>query len=138
MNDISIWIEFSGKFKSSEITNIIPNCKVTMEMGEIAKRGRFKDISNPISVVEIEDNSDKPYDERIDSLLNDASNIVRKLKLERILNVETVNIKKILWFNYNYEDQCNLEFNPKQLEIMGKLGMIFCISCYQTNVIIKK
>lgn len=37
------------------------------------------------------------------------------------------------WFIYNYEYQCNMEFNPQQLKMLGDNGITFCISCYDVG-----
>ncbi len=35
------------------------------------------------------------------------------------------------WVLYEYEDQCNLEFNPEEMAKMGKEGITLCISCWE-------
>ena len=37
------------------------------------------------------------------------------------------------WMIYEYDDQCNMEFDPDQLKIMGSKGYRLCISCYQAD-----
>lgn len=36
-----------------------------------------------------------------------------------------------IWLIYGYNNQCNLEFNPRTLEKMGSNGITLCISCYE-------
>ncbi|MCG9881230.1 MAG: hypothetical protein MH472_11590 [Bacteroidia bacterium] len=38
-----------------------------------------------------------------------------------------------LRINYEYDDQCNLEFLPAQLKKLGDLGVVLCISCWEKN-----
>ena len=32
---------------------------------------------------------------------------------------------------YEYDQQCDMEFNPDELKAMGELGITFCISCWE-------
>ncbi len=36
-----------------------------------------------------------------------------------------------IWFLYEYESQCNMEFNSDQMLRLGKLGISLCISCWE-------
>jgi hypothetical protein len=38
-----------------------------------------------------------------------------------------------IWLIYGYENQCNMEFNPKTLMRLGANGITLCISCYKTG-----
>ena len=38
-----------------------------------------------------------------------------------------------IWMLYTYQNQCNLELAPTQLEILGKEGIHLCISCYEVK-----
>ncbi len=38
-----------------------------------------------------------------------------------------------IWIYYEYDGQCNLEFNPSELQRMGKEGITLCISCWESN-----
>jgi len=35
-----------------------------------------------------------------------------------------------LWLIYEYDEQCNMEFDPMNLKRMGENGIGLCISCY--------
>lgn len=35
------------------------------------------------------------------------------------------------WFLYEYDEQCNIEFAPDEIEKMGKEGISLCISCWE-------
>lgn len=37
------------------------------------------------------------------------------------------------WLLYEYDGQCNLEFNPTDMQRMGKEGITLCISCWEGN-----
>lgn len=36
-----------------------------------------------------------------------------------------------IWKLYEYENQCNMEFMPKDMYRMGKEGIAFCVSCWE-------
>lgn len=36
-----------------------------------------------------------------------------------------------IWAIYEYKEQCNIEFEPKDLERLGKNGIKLCISCWE-------
>ncbi|MFT7234407.1 MAG: hypothetical protein ACI8TA_003639 [Cyclobacteriaceae bacterium] len=38
------------------------------------------------------------------------------------------------WYLYEYEGQCNLEFNPKDLKRLGDNGITLCISCWDGGI----
>lgn len=39
----------------------------------------------------------------------------------------------VLWGLYGYVAQCNMEFIPEHLSIMGRNNIHFCISCWEEN-----
>ena len=64
----------------------------------------------------------------IDVFLNLLKN--KKKELESI-NVRNSDIE--FWMIYEYDNQCNLEFDPKDLFRIGEKGFSLCISCYESN-----
>ncbi len=36
-----------------------------------------------------------------------------------------------IWYLYEYEDQCNMEFSPQILKRLGDNSITLCISCWQ-------
>lgn len=35
------------------------------------------------------------------------------------------------WYMYEYEQQCNMEFEPAIMRQIGNLGVVLCISCWE-------
>jgi hypothetical protein len=35
------------------------------------------------------------------------------------------------WYMYEYEQQCNIEFNSELMKNLGNLGVTLCISCWE-------
>ena len=38
-----------------------------------------------------------------------------------------------IWLLYEYDQQCGLEFNPKQMKRLGDAGITLCIDCWQKS-----
>jgi hypothetical protein len=51
-------------------------------------------------------------------------------KITHLNKIESLNDKIELWIYYEYEHQCNLEFDPLLLKRLGKMGCTLCISCW--------
>jgi len=50
----------------------------------------------------------------------------------KIDKLNAIGINEItMWGLYEYEAQCNMEFTPEQMLIMGKNNIHFCISCWE-------
>ncbi|WP_333601322.1 hypothetical protein [Flavobacterium sp.] len=48
-------------------------------------------------------------------------------------DLEKLNIKRddiTIWMIYEYDDQCNMAFDPQRLKRIGENGITLCISCY--------
>lgn len=44
-------------------------------------------------------------------------------------NIDTIDVS--IWILYEYEQQCNLEFDLVTLKALSKLGIQLCISCWE-------
>ena len=50
--------------------------------------------------------------------------------------IEELNIKReniSIWLLYEYDQQCNMEFNAQRLKRLGDSGITFCISCWNSG-----
>lgn len=50
--------------------------------------------------------------------------------------LEEIGIKRndiSIWYLYAYNSQCNMEFSPDDMQLLGKEGIAFCISCWDIN-----
>ncbi|HRG39423.1 MAG TPA: hypothetical protein PK289_12900 [Bacteroidia bacterium] len=85
----------------------------------------FPDSTDPYWEIVIEENSER-FDCAIEFLLglleNNYSTLIRG-------GIYGENIS--LWFLYEYDQQCNMEFNPDHLKRLGTLGITLCVSCWQ-------
>lgn len=75
-----------------------------------------------------EDDLETPYYDFINNFLDIIEPKFAELK--------KIGIKKkhiTFWLNYEYDQQCGLEFNPKEMKRLGKSGITMCIDCWQKN-----
>jgi len=54
-----------------------------------------------------------------------------KYNLLEELNIQRSDIT--LWFLYEYDQQCNMEFDPVRLKRLGDNGITLCISCWDSG-----
>jgi hypothetical protein len=73
----------------------------------------------------IERNEDEPY---VDFMSIYYSILDGKLKDLLSVGIEIDDIS--IWYLYEYDYQCNMEFTPQQLSLLSKLGVTLCISCW--------
>jgi hypothetical protein len=51
--------------------------------------------------------------------------------IEKIHALGISNDDLSIWYLYEYDEQCNMEFHPRQLKKFGELDIVLCISCWQ-------
>ncbi|MDH8702594.1 hypothetical protein M2138_001962 [Dysgonomonadaceae bacterium PH5-43] len=54
----------------------------------------------------------------------------------KFMELESIGIQRdniSIWFLYQYENQCNMEFKSKDLKRLGENGIDLCISCWNDN-----
>ncbi len=47
------------------------------------------------------------------------------------INIQRKNVS--IWYQYGYHQQCNMEFLPHQMKLLGDNGIVLCISCWQAS-----
>jgi len=66
-----------------------------------------------------------PFIKKFTSILEGKFDNLKEIGIER---------KDIsIWYLYAYNAQCNLEFEPENLLLIGKEGIVFCISCFDIH-----
>lgn len=62
---------------------------------------------------------------------NEIKEFVKLIKQsEEIINYFKMNELSIK-IDYEYDEQCNMEFSPNELKKLGENGIILCISCWK-------
>lgn len=59
--------------------------------------------------------------------------IVNLIKMN-VNDLEKISVRKkdmSLWYLYEYETQCNIEFSPEEIKDISSSGLALCISCWQ-------
>jgi hypothetical protein len=73
---------------------------------------------------------DKP-DEYFDFINIFLDILDRKYSVLEKLNIKRSDIS--IWMLYEYDQQCNMEFDPKRLKRLGDNGITLCISCWDSG-----
>lgn len=101
--------------KVTEIVGLIPN--------ELENETNFKHW-----IYEKEESDSEPYYD----FINRFSEIVEpKIDVLSALGISSQDIS--VWYLYAYDQQCNMEFLPKDLKRLGDNGISLCISCWENS-----
>ena len=119
-NQISIYNpNGSESFKRiSKILNLEPIPSEAIEKLKIEQYG--------VWTYSVETNDEIPY--------YDFINLFLDILEPNFENLEKLGIKRddiSFWHLYEYDQQCAMEFNPKEMERLGKNGITLCIDCWQ-------
>ena len=71
------------------------------------------------------------FNEKEANYMNILDNIVTNISY--LNKIENLTDKIEFWIYYEYENQCNLEFDPDLLQKLGNIGCTLCISCWNKN-----
>jgi hypothetical protein len=66
----------------------------------------------------------------------DFINVFLDLLETKYSDLEKLNIQRSdisIWLLYEYDQQCNVEFDPVRLKRLGDNGITFCISCWDSG-----
>lgn len=74
--------------------------------------------------VEVND-EDNSYD-----FINNFLNILEP-KFDGLDKIQITKNDITFWFLYEYDQQCNIEFNPKEMKRLGENEITLCISCWE-------
>ena len=96
------------------------------EPGEITSRGRWMGKPSPFGFGTIKLKETGSYQDGLEEILDILKSHLNDLKSIGG-NVEAI------YINILYSQQCNLEFNPKELKMISDMGIPLCISCCQSD-----
>jgi hypothetical protein len=91
------------------------------------KETNVQTIPNAWTYEVISENED-PYFDYINEFLHILEDNYEKLHK---IGIEKDSIS--IWLFYEYDSQCNMEFDPKRLKRLGDNGITLCISCWDTG-----
>ena len=67
-------------------------------------------------------------------LFNQALNYFTELIESNLGSLRSAGISSEMvsvWYMYEYEQQCNMEFHPDIMKKLGDLDIVLCISCWE-------
>jgi len=103
--------------------NITDNEQIDQLNRILEVKSNYPEVGWGIEVIKENNDSDFKFADYFLSILNGKD---AELK---VLNISTDNIS--IWVLYEYEGQCNLEFNSTELKKIGDAGISLCISCWE-------
>ncbi|MDH6311930.1 hypothetical protein M2137_000689 [Parabacteroides sp. PFB2-10] len=112
------------------IYNLQISCSAEEQLDEVSKLLRIeptKRIGN-IWCLEVEETESDEYFDFVDYFL---SILEGKFALLELIGVAKSDIN--IWFLYQYEGQCNIEFSANDLKLLGTSGVRLCISCWPSG-----
>ena len=71
------------------------------------------------------DSKDEPFD-----FINNFLDILEP-KFEELAKIQINKDNITFWFLYEYDQQCNMEFNPREMKRLGENEITLCISCWE-------
>jgi hypothetical protein len=79
---------------------------------------------------EIVTENEDPYYDFINNFLDLFEN-----KYEALKKIGITRDCISFWLLYEYDQQCNLEFDPQRMKRLGEAGIVLCISCWDNGEI---
>jgi hypothetical protein len=104
--------------------------KLTTILG-VKPSGDFSNFPNNIPSSWTYEVIDDKADEYFDFI-----NVFLDLLETKYSDLEKLNIQRSdisIWLFYEYDQQCNMEFDPVRLKRLGDNGITFCISCWDSG-----
>ncbi len=95
-----------------------------LEVGEVVKRGRFKEKPSAIGRGTLSAPDHIPYEDRFDWLLGVLSEHINALYK---MGAEPIQVDVGCF----YTDQCNFELSPQELKALSELKIGINLSCYR-------
>ncbi len=66
-----------------------------------------------------------------DDRFNEIEEFIKLINKSKIIIDEFKMSQLCIRIDYEYEEQCNMEFHPNVLKKLGENGIILCISCWK-------
>jgi hypothetical protein len=88
--------------------------------------GKLKTEQYGVWIYSVEKSDGEPY--------YDFINLFLDILEPNFESLEKLGIKRddiSFWHLYEYDQQCGMEFMPKEMERLGKNGITLCIDCWQ-------
>jgi hypothetical protein len=90
--------------------------------------GRFNKNPFDIWTYCVDETDDGPYYDFINEFLD-----ILEPNFSDLEKLGVTRDKIIFWRIYEYDQQCCMEYHPKEMKRLGESGIVMCIDCYQTG-----
>ena len=75
--------------------------------------------------------TEKDSDPSVD-FINEFLNLLEN-KYDKLMELGIKRDDITIWTYYEYDEQCNMEFEPKDMKRLGEHGITLCVSCWQSS-----
>ncbi len=101
---------------------------ITKIIGVMPTDKDFKDkIPNTWTYEVIEEQNDPFYD-----FINKFLDLL-EYKYDKLAEIGIKRSDISIWYLYEYDQQCNMEFDPTRLKRLGENGITLCVSCWDSG-----
>jgi len=101
---------------------------ITEIIGVMPTDKDFKDkIPNTWTYEVIEEQNDPFYD-----FINKFLDLL-EYKYDKLAEIGIKRSDISIWYLYEYDQQCNMEFDPTRLKRLGENGITLCVSCWDSG-----
>jgi hypothetical protein len=101
---------------------------ITEIIGVMPTDKDFEDkISNTWTYEVIEEQNDPFYD-----FINKFLDLL-EYKYDKLAEIGIKRSDISIWYLYEYDQQCNMEFDPTRLKRLGENGITLCVSCWDSG-----
>ena len=80
-------------------------------------------------ILELTEEASDPYSDPFNKFLDILEG---KYEALAILGIQRSNIS--VWTLYEYDNQCNMEFLPREMKRLGENGIVLCVSCWDSGI----
>lgn len=92
-------------------------------------------VDEEFDIIEIVEDKSDIIEEELDTPLTFISTFLDILegKYDSLVSIGVKRSDISVWIYYGYDEQCNLEFAPREMKRLGDNGIVLCASCWESG-----
>lgn len=121
-NTLSISIKDELEDHSDKLTSMLSQDTTYLKWSH---KKQIINNRHTVLVEVVEDNDDKRF--------NPIKEFVKLVRTNEVIikEYQPLDSSLSLSIDYEYDEQCNMEFWPEDLKLLGEHGIVLCISCWE-------
>lgn len=101
---------------------------ITKILSKLPKKEKYIQSIPSVWTYEVICEDEDPHFDFINEFLN-----ILEDNYERLCEIGVEKSYILIWLFYEYDSQCNMEFDPNRLKRLGENGIKLCISCWDSG-----